>query len=353
MKNSLLLVYISAFTVILNSCNEDTHVQAVSYLTGNITGKIYLSDKSGNRLTDLSGVSVQLSGVKSYTTTTSTDGSYSFEKVDQGVYTLTASKHNYYTQIREGIQFTGNGTLKLQELPLFYMFGVSVRISVSIIDEAGKPNYDSSGVVLTLSNDKGFSTTINNRINVHLDSLPQGTYSIKVEKDGFIYDQSGFTSAGRVLEPITLRIFRVLPNNKIVINSPKYQLSTTLNNGRIDSSLIITFDTQTSKNVDTLYYSFINLVSDTSAFYSWENTLFSMGRMQKKNLNQFSFSLHLEKKAGESNWHVTPNNTSINQDQLFFYVKTYPELLSSAHRNTRYPFGYYRYASAIVPFSVP
>ena len=102
----------------LFGCKENT---TESTLSGDIVGKIVLYADNGLALQDNSGIQISMEG-RSFSTLSSTDGSWKLTNVPAGIYTVTFSKTGFTTRKNFNFQFVGGGTyyfgsMNLGQLP--------------------------------------------------------------------------------------------------------------------------------------------------------------------------------------------------------------------------------------------
>lgn len=359
MRNSTLLFCFVVYTFLLASCGDDP-VVTTAYLTGTVTGKVKITDEYGVLLNDLSGSTVQLIGTKTYTTTTTPDGVFTFEKVDQGIYSLTVSEKVHTTYTLKQIQFVGNGTLELGEFHLSRnWFNHALPISVSIVDEKGSFIYDSTGLVLTLSNNKGFSMTVHDRMNIYIDSLSEGMYSVKVEKSGYIYDSTTFRCY-LLSQPARMRVFKPSFNDPLQISPPEFKYSIQESDKWVDSILDVRFKITIEKD----WASNTEISSILLAKLSDSNNNYGDMIVEMNSPSEYILSTTFRKKAPKKvdtlhpvyepweNKSIGYYSTILNK-QFYILLKTKVKSFSPEHRNYRFPDGMIAKSSRIVPFTIP
>lgn len=350
MRTALFLLCLIGNTILYMACGDDP-VVTTAYLTGTVTGKVKITNEYGALLNDLSGSTVQLIGTKIYTTTTTADGTFTFEKVDQGIYNLSVSAKNHLPTSLKQIQFVGNGTMDLGELYLARnWFNNATPISVSIVDEKGNFIYDSIGLVLTISNNKGFSMTFNNRMNIYIDSMAEGTYWAKVEKSGYIHDSTTF-KCYRVSQQVKMTVFKPSFNAPLIIDPPEFNYGIQEKGSRVDSILDVKFRVTIDKDWDSkteISSDFLESPSDSNKYNGNMN-------VKKNTSSELILSTKFLQNVGHGTWenYSTGKFYSTLKKQFYILLRKKVSSFSSEHRNYRFPNGLTMYSSQIIPFTIP
>jgi hypothetical protein len=107
-----------------------------SSLTGDLTGKVTLTDYRGQPMADKSGVLVQVDGT-SYTALTDTNGVWMIHDLPSKTYSLTFSKEGFFTWRDRSFSFLGGGLVRYE----YNNFtGKSVYFSM-VVPIVGLPQY--------------------------------------------------------------------------------------------------------------------------------------------------------------------------------------------------------------------
>jgi len=359
MRCIYLCAVFTTLVLFFSSCGDDP-VQTISYLTGTVTGKVLITDEYEMVMADLSGSTVQLVGTKTYTTTTKPDGTFTFEKVDQGIYTLNVSAAHHQPISLKQIQFVGNGTLELGEfrLPRTW-FNNSATFSVSIVDENGNFVNDPSGLVLTLSNSVGFSMIVKDQMNIQLDSLPEGMLNVKVEKEGYLYDSTAFRCY-RLSQPVKIRVFKPSFNFSPLIDPPEFKYSIKESSHWVDSMLNVQIKVRIEKD----WASNTEISSILLAKLSDSNNHYGYMGVEKNSTSEYIFSTTFRKKAPikidtlhpplHEPWESASagSYSTIVNKQFYVLLKGIVKSFSPEHRNYRFPDGLVAKSSKIVPFTI-
>ena len=104
-KIPLLAFFLAFFAV---SCKKDNTPFPV-ITTGNMTGNVALYDERSNRLPSSEGMTVSIDGT-GFSTTTLSNGNFSFSNVPNDLYTLTFSKQGFGTYKLIGYPHTATGS---------------------------------------------------------------------------------------------------------------------------------------------------------------------------------------------------------------------------------------------------
>jgi inhibitor of cysteine peptidase len=128
----------------------------------------------------LSGVTIVLSDGVSKTTTTSTDGVYTFTEIENGTYVVTPSKEGYgFSPASRTVTVTGANEENIN-------FTASLGFSIS-----GQVTYNGlglSGVTMTLTGDDNDTTETGADGNYSFIGLASGSYTITPSKSGYAFD---------------------------------------------------------------------------------------------------------------------------------------------------------------------
>ncbi len=127
-------------------------------LTGDMSGFVYLYDYNLRRLTDHSGVLIQLEGTQ-LQAITGTNGKWTLANVPAGTYTISFSKSGYGTEKVISYPFVGGGRTylgeqSLQQVPLYYVAnltsissGGSVSVSGNFVGTLPQSPFNRSAVL--------------------------------------------------------------------------------------------------------------------------------------------------------------------------------------------------------------
>jgi hypothetical protein len=122
-------------------CDTTTQplLKGKSYFAGTIFGIVNEMQFNGMRDSDLSGVTISISGTDLFTTTDST-GKWSLDIPNAGIYTITYSKPGYGSYIDMNRQFVGGGSLYLGKI------NISQPPDFSVSFDTGKCGADSNSL---------------------------------------------------------------------------------------------------------------------------------------------------------------------------------------------------------------
>ena len=222
----------------------DYFIKGTIYRDGNCSGALDTDEKL------YEGVTVQLrdaDGTVVATTTTDADGAYSFEKLPAGDYTVTVVKDGALTDLDQtedpdSTKDSASGVISLSndhrtrtDVNFGYIANNSINGSIYRDGDRDGRKGDTegrySGVTVQLLDENGTviaTTTTDKDGTCSFEHLPDGTYSIKVVKDGVLADadQTGDpdTTLDNASKPITLDEnnptksdvdFGYVPNNTI------------------------------------------------------------------------------------------------------------------------------------------
>ncbi|MFA5322283.1 MAG: carboxypeptidase regulatory-like domain-containing protein [Smithella sp.] len=155
--------------------------EGVSSRTYSISGSIFESNTND----DISGVTVELTGSATASTTTNSAGEFSFTGLENGTYTITPSLANY-TFEPENAEIVINGE-DVDDIDFAATYSESVGpYSISGV----VTGYLSQGVTITLSGDADKTTTTNASGNYSFTGLADGNYAVTPS-----FTDSGFTPA--------------------------------------------------------------------------------------------------------------------------------------------------------------
>jgi len=139
-----------------------------------ISGKVSISGAG------LSGVTMTLSGGISKTTTTNTDGAYSFSELGNGTYTVTPTKAGY------GFSPSSQSVTVLNENKEDVDFSASLGFSIS--GQVTFNNAGLAGVTMTLSGDDSDTTETDSEGYYSFIGLSNGSYTVTPSKGGYEFD---------------------------------------------------------------------------------------------------------------------------------------------------------------------
>ena len=156
---------------------------ATTLPTCSISGKVTMKAGGG----PLAGVTVALSGSATDSTTTGADGSYSFDNLSKGSYTLTPSM--------AGCSFnplTANVAIQNQNVTRNFAATSLLSISGSVLTVGGAPL---SGVTVNLSGASTSSTTTDADGSYSFTGLKNGSYTVKPSMTGCTFSPASTTIA--------------------------------------------------------------------------------------------------------------------------------------------------------------
>ncbi|HAX93048.1 MAG TPA: hypothetical protein DCY25_03710 [Bacteroidales bacterium] len=134
----------------------------------------------------ISGVTMNLTGLKSATTTTGSNGTYGFTGITNGAYTVTPSK--------TGCIFTPNNrpvaVIGLDITGLDFTGSCGSTISGRVTSSKGVAL---TGATMTLSGAKSATTATDSNGNYSFIELANGTYTVKVSKSGYYFNPTSKT----------------------------------------------------------------------------------------------------------------------------------------------------------------
>lgn len=223
----------TSFTVAAYDTNYNVSVPVLS--PASVSGIV--TDPSGN---PLPGATVNLEGVKVHLTTTSgADGSYTFDGLDVGQYTVSASASGFVAPTPQTVSVTDYGTTSTVQLQF--------QLGSSIIGEATINEVPTGGVTVTLNGPVNATTTTAPDGTYSFGVLPLGTYTVSFDLNGYISpaDQSvtistpGSTTTvnGELNVPSTVSGSILDPNGNplagatITLDGPVYATATSANDG--------------------------------------------------------------------------------------------------------------------------
>ena len=359
---SAIVFFLSVYTILLTSCGDDP-VLTTSYLMGSIVGKIDMRDSYGTVLDDLNGATIELVGAKKYSVTTGPDGSFQFDKVDQGIYDVVVRVFHQPPINLKQIQFVGNGTLDLGTLNLLeYDWQKNkLTIIVSLFDENGNLVNDSDGVKITVNDNAGYLQSYSNTRFAYVEKKHDFSTHVKAEKEGFEYDEFGQYGFGTNTHIVYLKLFRVSKNNSLSHKLPEFIYTPIIINdssghgfpSRKDSLATIRIDGEFS--LDPTYSSDIRafIVADTLDYQKINNNDLGNFVLERKHGN--TFTLATEPQLKGSMRFYSPKYVSIKENVTYYIIIRY--MLKSridTYMSWRFPNGYeYAISSKPISFTIP
>jgi hypothetical protein len=180
---TLLLPIVAIF--IFNSCTTSTGVVQ----QGDIIGRVYLGSANISPKNEAGqSITVTLIGNTSYSAVSADSGKFVFDKVIQGIYTVTYSKAGYISNTLKNVQFVGNGTLELSTVYLRQdeSFGKSKSTfgKVRLYDENGDSLSDHSGAMVSIAG-TSISAISDPTGAFYFPKYPAGKFDVTFSKSGY------------------------------------------------------------------------------------------------------------------------------------------------------------------------
>ncbi|HIP28451.1 MAG TPA: DUF1194 domain-containing protein, partial [Sulfurovum sp.] len=217
----------------------------------------------------LSGAAIKIGA---YEATTANDGSYTVDTIEAGNYTVTVEKSGYLQKIRN-INVPANTILNYDILLRDFSFEVSVNIGATIVDNntslpLENVNISLFGEGLT----KSFATQ--NDGVFEFSNIPQGTYSLQIDKTSYYQVQTTFTVSSS--QNINFGIVRLVPIDSNIPAFATVQGKITdrfskevIGNALIDiSGLTVFTHTDGTYSIDTVPVGDINLTVSKDGYQS-------------------------------------------------------------------------------------
>ncbi|MBK9248105.1 MAG: carboxypeptidase regulatory-like domain-containing protein [Ignavibacteria bacterium] len=210
---------------------------------GNIIGRVYLGSDIPPQNESNQSITVTLTGNTSYSAVSADSGKFAFEKVVQGIYTVTYSKTGYVSYSLKNVQFVGNGTLELRTIYLQQeeVSPVTQKSTfgyIRLFDENGDSLSNHGGATVSIV---GTSVSVISDLTgaFYFHKYPSGKFDVSFSKSGYqtfvvpnvVFPDSNLISTKQLLDYQGY-------NTVALANPPKFeiQLDTVLFNTTSDDN---------------------------------------------------------------------------------------------------------------------